>query len=297
MLYYVKGITRSVFCLSEEVWSWRKVNSCPPPVHSGGDMFEVTAMERQGSPPHPGAKWIQMFEHVHKVESTCTVVVFPFSKGCSVASFYFIFPGALSLALSPFFPLSCPRSVSLSWQIKMQYFNKHGMSKGFNDPVRNRFEICASSHGALKKYKTDFFLFYKFASLRKLDFLFWGFVVRFWFPPPHLTKSKIKPWYFWAWSFHNNIMQRRVTLACGYILWCKCLTGRRAGLRPHTATNSVAPHRLRTHQRWNWNYHFSAKSNAFSFLIPFPFVIFDALRCPSPTFSTFRSDCILLPFT
>lgn len=45
-----------VFCLSEGVWRRRKVNSCPAPVYSEKDVFEVTAMERQGSALDPGAK-------------------------------------------------------------------------------------------------------------------------------------------------------------------------------------------------------------------------------------------------
>ena len=45
-----------LFCLSEVVWRGRKVDSCPSCVRSERDMFEVTAMERQGSALDPGAK-------------------------------------------------------------------------------------------------------------------------------------------------------------------------------------------------------------------------------------------------
>lgn len=45
-----------VLCLSEGVWRGRKVDSYPTSVRSEKDMFEVTAMERQGSAPDPGAK-------------------------------------------------------------------------------------------------------------------------------------------------------------------------------------------------------------------------------------------------
>lgn len=67
-------------------------------VHLEKDLFEVKAMERQGSAQDPGAKWIQMSEHVHKVEPTCTVVVFPCSK---VQSLLF---SSFFLAVSHFLP-------------------------------------------------------------------------------------------------------------------------------------------------------------------------------------------------
>lgn len=117
-------------CREEERWTLVLLLN-----NSKKDMFEVTTMERQSSAPDPGAKWIQMSEHVHKVESTCTVVVFPCLK---VQTLLFIpfFPGSLPLSLTPFF-LFRVLSVSLSWQIKISFFNKYRMSWGFNDPVIN----------------------------------------------------------------------------------------------------------------------------------------------------------------
>lgn len=119
-------IMGSSFFVCQREWRRKKVDSCPFSVHSEEDMFEETAMERQGSAPDPGAKWIQMSEHVHKVESTCTVVVFPCSK---VQSLLFI-PFFLAVSHSlPIFPLSCSLCVSLFWQMKNTLlFNKYRMS-------------------------------------------------------------------------------------------------------------------------------------------------------------------------
>lgn len=182
-----------VFCLSEDVWRGRKVDSCPSCVYSKEDMFEVTAMERQGSAPDPGAKWIQMSEHVHKVESTCTVVVFPCSK---VQSLLFIpFFLAVAHSLFPFFLFRVLSQCHSLGKYKYDFLTSTECLKGFNDPVRNPLKYVHPVMAPLRSIRQNFFL-------RKIDFL----VVqsRLVYLPPHppaprLTESKIKPWYFWAW--------------------------------------------------------------------------------------------------
>lgn len=86
----------SFFCLFV---GWG-VDSCPSAVRPEEDMFEETAMERGGRSSGAGAKWIQMSERVHKVEPSCTVVIFLWSGVQLLLSISFFLAVPLSFAPS-----------------------------------------------------------------------------------------------------------------------------------------------------------------------------------------------------
>lgn len=148
------------------------------------DMFEETAMERQGRSPGAGAKRIQMSEHVHKVEPSCTVVVFPCSR---LQSLLFI---SFFLAVSHFPALFLRSSLPNHARVCVCVCRPSGVL--FADLTVVSEKRCIKPSCLLKN------------SLRLEKTLVWASFTFALYPPaplthtppPHPALRKITPWYF-----------------------------------------------------------------------------------------------------